>query len=36
MTVINREDFISEIERYGQGFIDAKKKFLIHLFLPRK
>ncbi len=27
MTVINREDFISEIERYGQGFIDAKKIF---------
>lgn len=27
MTVINREDFISEIERYGQGFIDAKKNF---------
>lgn len=27
MTVINKEDFISEIERYGQGCIDAKKFF---------
>lgn len=27
MTVINREDFISEIERYSRGCIDAKKFF---------
>lgn len=27
MTVMNKEDFISEIERYGQGCIDANKFF---------
>lgn len=27
MTVINKEDFISEIERYSQGCIDAQKFF---------
>lgn len=27
MTVINREDFISEIERYSRGCIEAKKFF---------